>query len=238
MIPKPPKFTEIKMAIGYLISLNFSHLKTTPCDVWKRGVCNSYMAFQKLLVVTSRQSLTNLDPIWWWIFRKTVVRNVEPTPTHQPTPTTRQGAGRERPTNGTSTPGAGDVKKFLHVHINTEHMKTCVYKKTTTVTHHLLYIFLGLPVYLTKILQKMYFFIFGVVLGARHKFATTGKLRVGTIVSVKVKVGITIWYPLGASPGFLQIVVFGTGIPVVFFWGSWFLRHAHIDATSACYKND
>lgn len=63
----------------------------------------------------------------------------------------------------------------------------------------------------------MYFFIFGVVLGARHKFATTGKLRVGTIVSVKVKVGITIWYPLGASPGFLQIVVFGTGIPVVFF---------------------
>ena len=162
--PKDPeilqKCTEIKMAMGYLISLNFSHLKTTPCDVWNPGYVTVtwYMAFQKLLVVTSRQSLTNLDPVWWWIFRKTVVRNVEPTPTHQPTPTTRQGAGKERPTNGTSTPGAGDVKKFLHVHINTEHMKTCVYKKTTTVTHHLLYIFLGLPVYLTKILQKNVFF--------------------------------------------------------------------------------
>ena len=100
-------------------------------------------------------------------------------------------------------------------------------KKTTTATHHLLYI------------QKdVCFFIFGVVLGARHKSATTGNLRVVTIVYAKVEVGITIWYPEKntGSPKVLQVVVFGTGIPAVFFWGSWFLRHAHIDATSACYK--
>lgn len=48
---------------------------------------------------------------------------------------------------------------------------------------------------LQKQYEKMYrcFFIFGVVLGARHKFATTGKLRVVTIVYAKVEVGITIW---------------------------------------------
>lgn len=172
----------------------------------EHGVCNSYMAFQKLLVVTSRQSLTNLDPIWWWIFRKTVVRNVEPTPTHQPTPTTRQGAGRERPTNGTSTPGAGDVCQKIvactYKHWTYENM--CIYVKNnhshTSPTVHLFGV-TGLP-YKNNTKRCIYvfycFFIFGVVLGARHKFATTGKLRVVTIVYAKVEVGIInggSWFP-------------------------------------------
>lgn len=61
--------------------------------------------------------------------------------------------------------------------------------------------------------------MFGVVLGARHKFAITGKLRVGAIVSAKLQGGLKIWYPerthLGESPKFLQMVVFGKGIPGV-----------------------
>lgn len=62
--PKDPeilqKCTEIKMAMGYLISLNFSHLKTTPCDVWNTGYVTVTWLFKSYWL----SPVANLSPTW------------------------------------------------------------------------------------------------------------------------------------------------------------------------------
>ena len=91
-----------------------------------------YMAFQKLLVVTSRQSLTNLDPIWWWIFLNSgkeckyfpAKQRNQPHPNHSP-------RCRKRTANTWDRDDTWSwwcmSKNLLYVHMNTEHMKTCVF---------------------------------------------------------------------------------------------------------------